>query len=234
MTLADREIADNLQSVQERIACAAERVGRDPQDVSLVAVTKTRTQDEILAAVEAGAIDLGENYAQEMVEKAEALADRSVRWHAIGHLQTNKVRQIAGFISLIHSVDSLRLGREIAGRAEQAERELPFLLQVNVSGEDSKFGVGEDEAFALASELEKLEHSRLVGLMTMPPWCEDPEQNRPYFVRLRRLAERLVESGIDAGSMRHLSMGMTCDFEVAVEEGATVVRVGSAIFGPRH
>jgi pyridoxal phosphate enzyme (YggS family) len=228
-----RQIADNLHEVQQRIAGAAERADRDPADVKLVAVTKTRTLDEIRAAVDAGATDLGENYVQELEEKAEALADLDVRWHAIGHLQTNKVRKIAGLVSLIHSVDSLRLAREIDRRARAEGRQVPVLLQTNISDEESKFGVAADEALALAAELVGLESVALVGLMTMPPWCEDPEGNRPYFVALRQLRDRLVERGVAAESMRHLSMGMTCDYETAVEEGATFVRVGTAIFGPR-
>ncbi|MGC9318187.1 MAG: YggS family pyridoxal phosphate-dependent enzyme [Armatimonadota bacterium] len=228
------QIADNLRDVRRRIAGAAADAGRDPDDVVLVVVTKTRSLDEVRAAVEAGAQDLGENYVQEMEEKAEALADTGVRWHAIGHLQTNKIRNITPFISLIHSVDSPRVGREIDRRAAQHERLVPFLLQVNVSGEESKFGVEPEAAAPLARELVELEHSRLVGLMTMPPYCEDPNENRPYFQRLRALRDELVNSGIPERNMRQLSMGMTCDFEVAVEEGATLVRVGSAIFGPRE
>ncbi|MEA3400400.1 MAG: YggS family pyridoxal phosphate-dependent enzyme [Armatimonadota bacterium] len=228
------EIADNYRDVNRRIAAATERSGREPDDVVLVVVTKTRSLDEVRAAVEAGAQDLAENYVQEMEEKAEALADADVRWHAIGHLQTNKIRRITPFISLVHSVDSPRVGRELDRRAERDERLVPFLLQVNVSGEESKFGVEPEAAEALARELVELEHSRLVGLMTMPPYCEDPEENRPYFQRLRALRDRLVAAGIPERNMRQLSMGMTCDFEVAVEEGATLVRVGSAIFGPRE
>ncbi|MFW6156434.1 MAG: YggS family pyridoxal phosphate-dependent enzyme [Armatimonadota bacterium] len=226
-------IAKNLQQVRERIADAAERAGRDPAQVNLVAVTKTRSVDEIRAVIEAGARDLGENYVQEMEEKAEALAGEDIRWHAIGHLQTNKVRKIADFVSLAHSVDSPRVAREIDKRAGAAGREVPALIQVNVSGEESKFGVDEEKAYALAAEFGELEHARLMGLMTMPPYCEDPEGNRPYFIALRELRDRLVDRGIPDESMRHLSMGMTCDYETAVEEGATIVRVGTAIFGPR-
>lgn len=219
--------------MRRRIVSAAERAERDPADVVLVAVTKTRGLDEIRAAVEAGATDLGENYVQEMEEKAQALDDPSIRWHAIGHLQTNKVRTLAPFVSLIHSVDSVRVAREIDRRAAAAERALPVLVQVNVSGEESKFGVETEQVLPLAREVAGLESCRLVGLMTMPPYCEDPEDNRPYFVSLRTIRERLIDHGIPAEKLRQLSMGMTCDFEVAVEEGATLVRVGTAIFGPR-
>lgn len=231
--MADTKIGDNLERVRDRIARAAEKAGRDPEDVTLVAVTKTRSLEEIRSAVEAGAVDLGENYTAEMQEKAEALGDTGLRWHAIGHLQTNKVRQIADFVSLIHSVDSLRLCEEISRRAGAVGRVQPVLIQVNLSGEESKFGVGAQEAYALAIELQRLENTRLAGLMTMPPWCENPEENRPYFIELRRLRDRLTAEGVAAESLRHLSMGMTCDYGVAVEEGATVVRVGTAIFGPR-
>lgn len=227
------QIVDNLQQVQQRIAEAAERVGRDPADVNLVAVSKTRAVDEIRAVAEAGVRDFGENYVQELEEKAEALADLDLRWHAIGHLQTNKVRRIADFVALIHSVDSPRVAGEIDRRAEAAGRQVPVLLQANVSGEESKFGVAEDEAFGLAEKLVEFESAKLLGLMTMPPYCEDPEGNRPYFVELRRLRDRLIERGIPVECMQHLSMGMTCDLETAVEEGATFVRVGTAIFGPR-
>ena len=227
------EIAENLHQVRQRVADAALRADRDPDDVNLVAVTKTRSLEEIRAAIEAGATHLGENYVQELEEKAAALAGEDVRWHAIGHLQTNKVRRIAGFISLIHSVDSSRVGREIDRRAEAAGRQVSVLLQVNVSGEESKFGVDEESTHALARELCELDGARLMGLMTMPPYCEVPEGNRPYFVALRELRDRLIDRGIPAEAMRHLSMGMTCDYETAVEEGATFVRVGTAIFGPR-
>jgi len=227
------EIADNLRRVQDEIAAAAGRAGRDPGEVTLVVVTKTRGLDEVRAAVAAGATDLGENYVQEMEAKAEALAGEDVRWHAIGHLQTNKVRKIAPFVTLVHSVDSVRVARELDTRASAAGRRVPFLLQVNVSGEDSKFGVGVDDAEALAVEVCGLEAARLVGLMTMPPYVEDPEANRPHFQRLREVRERLVAAGVAEADLRHLSMGMSGDFGVAVEEGATLVRVGTAIFGAR-
>lgn len=229
-----RTIADNLRRVQERIAAAAERAGRDPAGVTLVTVTKTRSLDEVRAAVEAGATDLGENYVQELEAKAEALADLDVRWHAIGHIQTNKVRKLVGLVHLVHSVDSLRLAREIERRAAAAGLRVPVLLQVNVSGEESKFGVAPAEVPALAQALVELEAAWLVGLMTMPPYSTDPEDSRPHFVHLRELRDRLVDGGIPAERLQHLSMGMTGDFEVAVEEGATLVRVGTAIFGPRE
>lgn len=229
-----REVADNLDEVRRRIEDAAARVDRDPRSVTLVAVTKTRTLDEVRAAVDAGARDLGENYVQELEEKAAALADLDLRWHAIGHLQTNKIRKIAHIVAMVHSVDSGRVGREIDLRAAAADRQVPVLLQVNVSGEESKFGVDPDEALALARELSGQTHAKLAGLMTMPPYNDDPQANRPHFARLRELRERLLGAGILDEAMHHLSMGMTRDYETAVEEGATLVRVGTAIFGARQ
>lgn len=228
-----REIVDNLNDVRQRIGDAAARAGRDPGDITLVAVTKTRTLDEVRAVIEAGARDLGENYVQELEDKAGELADADLRWHAIGHLQTNKIRKVAHIVSMIHSVDSERVGLEVDKRAAKAGVQVPILLQVNISGEESKFGVTEAEAAELARQLVALEHAELAGLMSMPPYSEDPEANRPHFARLRELRDRLVGEGIPAEKMRHLSMGMTRDYEAAVEEGATLVRVGTAIFGAR-
>lgn len=233
MQLSASELANNLRRVEERIADAAARVGRDPADVTLVTVTKTRSLDEVRAVIEAGAMDLGENYAQELEAKAEALADAKVRWHAIGHVQTNKVRKLVGLVHLVHSVDSLRLAEEIDRRAAAAGRQVPVLLQVNVSGEESKFGLAPEVVLPLAREVAGMGAARLAGLMTMPPYSADPEDSRPHFVALRELRDRLVSAGVPADRLHHLSMGMTGDFEVAVEEGATLVRVGTAIFGPR-
>ena len=228
------EIADNLRTVRERIAAAAARAGRDASEVTLVVVTKTRGLDEVRVAVQAGATDLGENYVQELVAKARELGDAGVRWHAIGHLQTNKVRQVVPVVSLIHSLDSLRLAEEIERRAGAAGRTIPALVQVNVAGEDSKFGVDEAGLMDLAPRVMELQSVRLAGLMTMPPFVEEGEDNRRYFARVRELRDDLVTRGIPADSLRELSMGMTSDYEVAVEEGATLVRVGTAIFGPRQ
>ncbi len=233
MQLQDTRIAANLARVRERIQAAAERSGRDPQRVTLVVVTKTRTLEEIRAAVEAGAADLGENYVQELVAKARELGGAPVRWHAIGHVQTNKVRMLAPVVSLVHSLDSLKLAQELDRRAEAAGRKIPALIQVNVAGEETKFGVNEAGLFELAPQVAQLRHLQLVGLMTIPPFAEDGEANRRHFARLRELAEELIGQGLPPECMSELSMGMTSDFEVAVEEGATLVRVGTAIFGPR-
>jgi len=231
--LSRSEIADNLHLVQSRIADAAVRVGRNPDDVALVTVTKTRGLEEIEAVIEAGATDLGENYVQEMVAKAEQMPGAPVTWHAIGHLQSKKARQVAPVVSVLHSVDSLKLALEMDKRAEAAGREVLALIQVNVAGEETKFGVDEAGLFDLAPQLVELDNARLAGLMTMPPYADDADASRPHFARLRLLREELIERGISAHRLGHLSMGMTSDYEVAVEEGATLVRVGTAIFGPR-
>jgi len=226
------EIADRLAEVQRRIRAAAHRAGRGPDEVRLVAVSKTKPVELLREAIDAGATALGENYVQELVTKREAIGDR-VEWHFIGHLQTNKVRQIVPFCSLIHGVDSLKLAAEIDRRAAMAGRTQAVLIEVNLAGEASKFGVGEDDVGPLAEAMSNLPRLRMTGLMTMPPYPEDPEESRPYFVRLRNLREELVRSGTLTAQCAELSMGMTADYEIAIEEGATIVRVGTAIFGSR-
>ena len=232
--LTRQQMIDNLVEVTERVGAAAERTGRDPDAATLVVVTKTRSLAEVDAVIEAGARDLGENYVQELVDKADHFAGAPIRWHAIGHLQKNKVRHVAPVVTLLHSLDSMKLAREVDKRAEAAGREIEALLQVNVAGEDTKFGVDADGALELAPQVAELEHVRLAGLMTMPPFVTDAEDNRPYFAQLRELSEKLIERGVPAECLRQLSMGMTMDYEVAVEEGATLVRVGTGIFGPRE
>jgi pyridoxal phosphate enzyme (YggS family) len=242
-------ISDRVQAVRERLAAACARSGRPLADVTLVAATKTRSAEELAAAVRAGISDLGENYVQELLAKRAALcADTldslgpfSVSWHMIGHLQRNKVKYLVpggrgGALALIHSVDNLPLAQEIDRRAREAGRERyrqPVLLEVNIAGEDSKTGVAPAAAAALAEQVAALEQVELQGLMAMPPYSEDPRESRPHFRALARLAAGLVQSGLPAGTMRHLSMGMSGDFEVAVEEGATLVRLGTVLFGPR-
>jgi pyridoxal phosphate enzyme (YggS family) len=226
-------IAENLARVRERIEAAASRVGRDPQAVRLVAVSKTVGPERIREAVEAGAKILGENYLQEAQKKMAALGP-GVLWHFIGHLQKNKARQAVRLFDLIHSVDSLPLAEELSRESLKAGKVQPVLLQVDLSGEETKFGAPEEEIVRMAEPLSALEGIAVKGLMTMPPYGEDPEDSRPYFRRLWGLKKRLTGMGIPRISMEELSMGMSGDFEVAVEEGATLVRVGTAIFGPRR
>ena len=226
-------MADRLRRVEERIAQAAQRVGRDPNSVQLVAVSKTKSVAEIREVAAAGARAFGENYVQELLEKRGEIGD-AVEWHFIGHLQTNKARYLAPFCALVHSVDSLKLAAEIDRRAQQHHRRQPVLIEVKLSPEETKFGVDSETLAALARALGERPGLDLCGLMVMPPYSEEPEASRPYYVRLRELRDQLREAGIPAENGRHLSMGMTADFEVAIEGGATIVRVGTAIFGPRQ
>lgn len=228
------KIADALEQVRERIQAAASRAGRDAEGITLVVVSKTRSLQEILEAVEAGGLDLGENYVQELVAKREELQRRElpVRWHFIGHLQRNKARFLAPFCHLIHAVDDLELAHELDRRAAQHGRKQPVLLEVNIAGEQTKFGVAPEQAAALAEGVAALPSLQLRGLMAMTPLGASTDEAARLFAQVRELAERLGRN-LPPGSMSELSMGMTQDFEVAVEQGATLVRVGTAIFGPR-
>ena len=226
-------IAKNLEQIQGRIAAACRKAGRNPEEVTLVAVAKTFSWETVRVAIKAGARDVGENYVQELLEKRERLADDDVRWHFIGHLQSNKVKSIAGWVHLIHAVDSLSLAREIDRRAGQANRTIEVLLEVNTTGEQSKFGVMPEQAFGLMRSMSGLGHVRVGGLMTIGPFLPDPEGSRPMFHQLRLLRDELAREGQSNAPMTRLSMGMTGDFEVAIDEGATMVRIGTAIFGSR-
>lgn len=228
-------VAEALEQVRERIHAAAARAGRSPSAVKLVAVTKTRSIEDILDAVGAGAADLGENYVQELVAKREELQRRElpVQWHFIGHLQRNKARFLAPFCHLIHAVDDLELARELDRRAGQQGRRQPMLLEVNIAGEESKFGVAPTELGALAEAVAQLAHVELRGLMAMTPLGASDDEASRLFGQVRELSEDLGHS-LPPGAMSELSMGMTQDFEAAVEQGATLVRVGTAIFGPRE
>lgn len=226
-------ISEHCGAVRERISLACRRAGRDPADVTLLAVAKTFPAAAVREAIRAGVADIGENYVQELLAKREELPDEAVRWHFIGHLQTNKVRQIARWIHMIHAVDSERLVAEINRQAGRAGRVIDCLLEVNTTGEDSKFGVTPEEAPALTASLAPFGNVRIAGLMTIGPFLPDPEGSRPMFRRLRLLRDEIAALGQANVTMRHLSMGMTGDFEVAIDEGATLVRVGTAIFGSR-
>lgn len=233
MTTTTATIATRLEAVRERIAAACERAGRDPADVTIVGVTKTHPVEAVEEALAAGQLDLGENRAQELVPKAEQAAEMGLapRWHFIGGLQRNKVRQVLPHIAVLHSLDSVRLADEIEKRAEQGrapdpDAPLPCYLEVNVGGEASKQGVEPAGVGELLRGVAGLRHVEVAGLMTVAPQVDDPEHVRPVFRQLRELAE--------AHGLAELSMGMTEDYEVAIEEGATVVRLGRVIFGPRR
>jgi pyridoxal phosphate enzyme (YggS family) len=223
-------IEKNLRTVNERIDDAATRAGRDPAQITLIAVTKTVAIERIREAIAAGMIAFGENYVQEARRKIEEIGRRGLQWHFIGHLQTNKAHYAVRLFDLIHAVDSIKLARELDKRAAAEGKTMNCLIEVNLSEEASKFGITEDTARELAHEMNGLEHISLQGLMTMPPYFDDPELARPYFITLRTLQEKIAQDGIP---LPELSMGMSTDFEVAIEEGATMVRVGRAIFGER-
>jgi pyridoxal phosphate enzyme (YggS family) len=238
-----KDIAENIAAVTERIAAAAAKAGGKAGDVRLVAVSKTRTPDEIRAAILAGVTDLGENKVQEITSKYDILRiftknsakNRNIKWHMIGHLQRNKVKYIVDKVSLIHSVDSLRLAGEIDRRVSPDGGVMDVLLQVNASAEESKSGVAPDDVRRLASDIvENCGSVRIRGLMTIVPFADDPEDVRRYFSEVRALYDAVgSEYRSERLDFRWLSMGMTHDFEVAVEEGANMVRVGAGIFGPR-
>ncbi|MDY0267523.1 YggS family pyridoxal phosphate-dependent enzyme [Trichloromonas sp.] len=225
-------IRENIEGIQSRIAAACARVGRDPGEVRLVAVSKTKPAALIEEAAAAGHRLFGENYVQEFIDKAEAVR-APVEWHFIGALQSNKVKYLRGKVTMIHSLDRLSLAEEINRQWTRLDRPVDVLLEVNLGDESSKAGTGEAEAIELARRAAELPFLRLRGLMALPPWLDDPEEVRPYFRRLRELADRIDALAIPGVTMAELSMGMSNDFEVAVEEGATLVRVGTAIFGGR-
>jgi len=221
-----------LAWVRERIEIASRRVGRDPGSVTLVAVTKTVGPDRIRQAIEAGLKVFGENYIQEAQKKIDAL-QTDVRWDFIGHLQKNKAKYAVRLFDLIHSVDSFSLAEELNRSAQKAGKVQPILLQVNLGGEETKSGAPEEEILRMMEQTGRLEAVSIRGLMTLPPYSDDPENSRPHFRKLRLLQEQLNRLKSHGVSMGELSMGMSGDFEVAVEEGATLVRIGTAIFGPR-
>lgn len=225
-------ISRNLIRINERIRSAAVTVGRDPVSVRLVAVSKTRPAVDVSTAFAAGQTLFGENYIQELVAKLAEVRE-PVEWHVIGHLQSNKVKSIAGQVALIHSVDRLPLAQEIDRQWGKLGKVCNVLVQVNISGETTKSGTSEDDVIQLVQACALLPNIRVKGLMTMPPFFDDPEGARPYFSRLRRLSETIAEQKISGVEMSELSMGMSGDFETAIQEGATLVRVGTAIFGER-
>jgi len=227
------DIAANLAGIRRSIQAACLRSGRDPQGVRLVAVSKFKPMEDIEEAARAGQRLFGESYAQELRDKGHRV-QAELEWHFIGSLQRNKVKYLRGLSALIHGVDNLRLAEEINRQWGKEEDPASILIQVNLGGEESKSGVDEADLEELVRQVAALPRLRIRGLMCLPPACEDPEEVRPFFRRLRELSRRIEALQIPGVSMEELSMGMSDDFEVAVEEGATLVRVGSAIFGERH
>ena len=229
----DTYLKENFQSVEARIQAACDRAGRSRKEVTLIAVSKTKPVEMLQTIYDAGSRDFGENKVQEMCDKIEQLPT-VIRWHMIGHLQTNKVKYIVGRVSLIHSVDSLHLAQEIEKQAAKLDVIVPILIEVNIAEEESKFGIHKEETISLVREVAALPHIRIQGLMTIAPYVENPEDNRAYFRGIKQLSVDIARENIDNVSMDCLSMGMTGDYEVAIEEGATMVRVGTGIFGERN
>lgn len=226
------EIAANLARIHERIAAACRRAGREPEEVRLIAVSKVKPAAQIDEAFAAGQKLFGESYVQEFRDK-EPLVQAPVEWHFVGGLQSNKVKYLRGRVAMIHSVDRLSLAREIDRQWAKIDQVAPVLLQVNIGDETSKSGCPPEQLNDLARQVAGLSHLAVTGLMCLPPLCADPEEVRPYFQQLRRHFEELKALDLPGVSLRELSMGMSGDFEVAVEEGATLVRIGTAIFGAR-
>lgn len=229
----ETDIVSNIMGIRQRMTAAAERCGRNQEDIKLMAVSKTVPPERVQQAIKAGITWFGENYVQEAREKIPAVG-QNVSWHMIGHLQTNKVKYVVHLFDWIHSVDRIELARELDKRAAQNQRTLKVLIEVNVSGEVSKSGAEPSRVLELVRQISVMPNLNVQGLMTMPPFFENPEEARPYFVALRRLRDKIEGENIPGVQMKELSMGMTGDFEVAIEEGATIIRVGRAIFGERQ
>ncbi len=227
------ELAANLAQVEANICKACEKAGRRRDEVTLIAVSKTKPSDMISAIYDEGVRDFGENKVQEILEKKPALAD-DIRWHMIGHLQRNKVKQVIDKTCLIHSVDSLRLAEQIEADASKHNIIIPILIEVNVAEEESKYGFRPDEVMSAIEAIAAFPHISIKGLMTIAPNVENPEENRPIFRKLKQLSVDIINKNIDNISMEILSMGMTNDYEVAIEEGSTMIRVGTGIFGTRY
>ena len=223
-------ISDNLHQVKQRVEKAAKKAGRNPDEVKLVAVSKNKTSNEIREAFGAGQRIFGENYAQEFISKFQELSDLEIEWHFIGHLQRNKVKSIIDNVSMIQSLNSSRLAEAID---KKSEKPIKCLLEVNICKEETKSGIDLKEISNLISSLADKNNINLVGLMTMPPFFDDQEETRPYFRKLKTLLDEINEKGIYKNKLTELSMGMSGDFQLAIEEGATIVRIGSAIFGER-
>ena len=231
---AQEPLAVRLADVRARLAAAAQRSGRNPDEVRLIAISKTHPAAVIRQAVESGAADLGENRVQEADGKIAEIGREHVRWHLVGHLQANKARRAVNLFDVIHSLDTVDLAQRLDRLcAEEGRASLPVLIQVDLGHEETKSGVDESELTHMVDSLGPLTHLKLIGLMTLPPFFDDPEQSRPYFRRLRELRDELNQRGAFGDGTGELSMGMTHDFEVAIEEGATMVRIGTAIFGER-
>jgi PLP dependent protein len=226
-------IKDNLDQIRAEISDTALTAGRKAEDLLLIAVSKKKTIADIRAAIEAGADNFGENYMQEAVEKIEAIGNDKVCWHFIGHLQSNKAQLAVKYFDYIQTVDSVKLAKEINKQAKAMNKIQKILIQLNIAHEDTKSGIDATEILNLAEQINAMENLSVQGLMCMPPFFDDPELARPYFKKLSQLRQKIMDKGFERISMKHLSMGMSSDFKVAVQEGSTMVRIGTSIFGER-
>ena len=225
-------LKENLQEVEKKIQAACERAGRNRSEVTLIAVSKTKPVEDLMEIYDAGVRTFGENKVQEMCDKMERMPE-DIKWHMIGHLQRNKVKYIVGKVALIHSVDSFRLAEEINIQAKKRGIVVPILVEVNIAEEETKFGVTRDDAIELVKQIATLDGIQIKGLMTIAPYVVDSEENRGFFRKIKELSIDIMNQNIDNVGMDVISMGMTGDYEVAIEEGATMVRVGTGIFGKR-
>ncbi|MBP7222907.1 MAG: YggS family pyridoxal phosphate-dependent enzyme [Sedimentibacter sp.] len=226
-------IKENIDSIMKKIDTACKKTGRNPKDITLLAVSKTVESDRAKEAVEAGIKNLGENKVQELIKKYEELKDIDVKWHMIGHLQKNKVKYIIDKNILIHSVESLSLAEEINKRARNSNLTADVLIELNIGEEESKFGINEDNVYDFIRSMEQFENIRVLGLMTVAPFCENPEDVRWVFKTMKNIYSKISIMNLRNTEMKYLSMGMTNDFEIAIEEGSNIIRIGTAIFGAR-
>jgi len=226
-------IKENIDDIVKRIEVTCKKAGRNPNDITLIAVSKTVESPKVREALEAGIDNLGENRVQELIKKYEDLKDTGIKWHMIGHLQKNKVKYIIDKTVLIHSVDSLSLAEEIDKRAKNKGLVANVLIELNIGEEESKFGIKEENIYDFIKSLENFENIRVLGLMTVAPFCENPEDVRWVFKKMKDIYDKISTMNLKNAEMKYLSMGMTNDFEVAIEEGSNMIRIGTAIFGAR-
>ncbi|MCK5100275.1 MAG: YggS family pyridoxal phosphate-dependent enzyme [Desulfobacteraceae bacterium] len=227
------QIKENLETINNEISNSAEKRKRKPEDITIIAVSKKHSIETIHKGIEAGIKTFGENYINEAVSKIDQINNDSLSWHFIGHLQSNKAKFAVKYFDLIHTVDTIKLATEINKQANKINKIQDILIQINISEEESKSGIKSDEACLLAEKISSLEHIRLKGIMGMPPFSPDPENARKYFKELKKIKEQIDKQNIPSVTIEHLSMGMSQDFNVAIEEGSTMVRIGTKLFGQR-
>lgn len=228
------KISENIETIKMNVQRAAEKVNKTIDDITIIAVTKTVDSDRAIEAIDSGLYNLGENRVQEFNNKYSVIKDKDVKWHIIGHLQTNKVKYVVGKVELIHSLESIPLAEEINKRAKQQGIIANVLIELNLGGEESKFGLDENSVFEFAKSIEQYDHIRVMGMMTVAPYDENPENIRWVFKKMKSIFDEISNLNLINFEMKYLSMGMTNDYEIAIEEGSNMIRVGTAIFGSRN